>query len=83
MERLGRHRRHIGLSTPPGLTEYDSNKLKEMEEEDYCLTKSREALPHGWQIVAYNTRRHTATYGQCTHSALKAPTQTDGETSTL
>jgi len=35
---------HVFL-TPPGLPGYDSDRLKEMEEEVYCLTSSREALP--------------------------------------
>ena len=41
---------HVSL-TPPGLTGYVSDRLKEMEEEDCCLARSREALPQRWQIV--------------------------------
>ena len=41
---------HVSL-TPPGLAGFDSDRLKELEEEDYCLAGSREALPQGWQIV--------------------------------
>jgi hypothetical protein len=33
--------------TPPGLTGYDLDKLKETEEEDSCLACSREELPQG------------------------------------
>ena len=69
--------------TPPGMTGYDSNRLKEMEEEVCYLIASREALPHGWQIVAYSTRRRTTAYGYCTDSAPNAPTRVDGETSAL
>jgi hypothetical protein len=35
---------HLSL-TPPGLKSYDSERLQEMEEADYCPMDSREALP--------------------------------------
>jgi hypothetical protein len=73
---------HVSL-TPPGVTGYDSERLKEMEEEVCCLTSSREALPHGWRIVEYSTRRRIAAYGYYTDSAPKVPTRADGETSAL
>ena len=37
--------------TPPGLRGSDSDRLKEMEEEDCCPARSQEALPQRWQIV--------------------------------
>jgi hypothetical protein len=33
------------------MTGSDLYRLKEMEEEDCCPTRSREALPQRWQIV--------------------------------
>ncbi len=69
------------LLTPPGLTGFDSDRLKEMEEKDCYVTDSRKALPQEWQIVVCSTRRRIVAYGYCTDSALKAPTRTDRETS--
>jgi len=60
---IGHRRRRMYLLTPPGLIGFDSVSLKDMEEEDYCLTVSWEALSRMWQIVVYNTRRRNAAYG--------------------
>jgi hypothetical protein len=69
--------------TTPGLTDFDSDRLKELKEEDCCPIDNREELPYGRHMFKYNTRRRTATCEYCTDSALKAPTRTDEETSVL
>ena len=70
------------LRTPPGRAGSDLNMLKEMEEEDFCLACSREAVARvadHW----YNTRRRSAAYVYYTDSAPKALTRTAGETSVM
>ncbi len=54
-----------------------------MKEEECCLISSREALPQGWQVVAYITWHRTETYGYCTDSEPKGTKWTDGEISAL
>ena len=61
----------------------DSDKLKELEEEERCPIGSREALRYGQQIVGNGTRRCNASCDYCTDSAPKAQTWTDGETSAM
>jgi hypothetical protein len=77
-ERSGRRRRHMCLLSF-GLAGLDSEKLKELEEEDCCPICIQEALPYGRQVVVCISKRCTSTYGYCIDSPPKAPTRTDGE----
>jgi len=52
---------HVSF-TPPDLTGSDSDRLKDVEEEDCCPIGSRDALSYGRQIVVYNMRRCTTSY---------------------
>jgi hypothetical protein len=44
--------------TPPGLTGFDSNMLKEVEEENFRHAISEEALTFGQQIVGVDHALH-------------------------